>query len=76
MYQTKEMTKIRVIVNVSGTFIMPYTAKTIIMWNLPDFTSVETILETACENWGFHILFLLKFHCELILLNSVGNMLK
>ena len=36
-----------------------------ILYNQPDFTHVETILETYCKNQGFQIFFLPKFHCKL-----------
>ena len=36
-----------------------------ILYNQPDFTHVETILETYCKNQGFQVIFLPKFHCEL-----------
>ena len=35
------------------------------LFNEPDFTSVETILEKTCRPNGFQVIFLPKFHCEL-----------
>ena len=34
-------------------------------FNQPNFTAVESTLETCCKECGFPILFLLKFHPEL-----------
>ena len=31
----------------------------------PDFICTESKLETMCKKWGFCVLFLPKFHCEL-----------
>jgi len=36
-----------------------------ILFNQPDFTNVETILESTCRARGFYVIFLPKFHCEL-----------
>ena len=36
-----------------------------ILFNEPDFKNVDSILEADAKAWGFQILFLLKFHCEL-----------
>ncbi|KAJ7210178.1 hypothetical protein GGX14DRAFT_626618 [Mycena pura] len=36
-----------------------------ILFNQPDFSNVESLLETHCKQRGFPILFLHKFHCEL-----------
>ncbi|EDR12555.1 uncharacterized protein LACBIDRAFT_312113 [Laccaria bicolor S238N-H82] len=36
-----------------------------ILYNQPDFTHVETTLETYCKNQGFQVISLPKFHCEL-----------
>ena len=33
--------------------------------NKPDFRNVDSILEADAKAWGFQILFLPKFHCEL-----------
>jgi hypothetical protein len=36
-----------------------------ILYNQPDFENVKSILEHDCEERGFQVLFLPKFHCEL-----------
>ncbi|KAJ8473629.1 hypothetical protein ONZ45_g16225 [Pleurotus djamor] len=36
-----------------------------LLFNQPDFTNVESILETQCRARGFEVLYLPKFHCEL-----------
>ncbi|KIK75976.1 hypothetical protein PAXRUDRAFT_171134, partial [Paxillus rubicundulus Ve08.2h10] len=36
-----------------------------ILYTEPDFMAVESLLETHCKAWGYQILFLPKFHCEL-----------
>lgn len=36
-----------------------------ILFNEPDFLNAESLLETQCRECGFHVIFLLKFHCEL-----------
>ncbi|KIK72661.1 hypothetical protein PAXRUDRAFT_21729 [Paxillus rubicundulus Ve08.2h10] len=36
-----------------------------ILYNQPDFSNVESLLETTCKARGFSVLFLPKFHCEL-----------
>ncbi|KAE9395876.1 hypothetical protein BT96DRAFT_825578, partial [Gymnopus androsaceus JB14] len=36
-----------------------------ILFNQPDFESVDSILETACKAHGVEVLFLPKFHCKL-----------
>jgi hypothetical protein len=36
-----------------------------ILYNQPDFASVESYLETVCRKNGFPVLFLPKFHCKL-----------
>ena len=36
-----------------------------ILYNQPDFTDVESLLETNCTGRGIHVIFLPKFHCEL-----------
>ena len=36
-----------------------------ILYNQPDFAGAESLLETNCSARGIHIIFLLKFHCEL-----------
>ncbi|KAJ7231855.1 hypothetical protein B0H12DRAFT_968171, partial [Mycena haematopus] len=36
-----------------------------ILYNQPDFEDVKSCLEMDCEQRGFQILFLPKFHCEL-----------
>jgi hypothetical protein len=35
------------------------------LYNEPDFRNVDSILEADAKAWGFQILFLPKFHCEL-----------
>jgi len=35
------------------------------LYNQPDFTNVKSHLETVCEERGFRVIFLPKFHCEL-----------
>src|SRR5882757_1306017 len=35
------------------------------LYNQPDFTNVKSRLETVCEERGFRVIFLPKFHCEL-----------
>ncbi|KIK96560.1 hypothetical protein PAXRUDRAFT_825838 [Paxillus rubicundulus Ve08.2h10] len=35
------------------------------LYNEPDFVNVKSMLELACASEGVHVLFLLKFHCEL-----------
>jgi transposase len=35
------------------------------LFNQPDFAAVKLCLETACRLWGYLVLFLPKFHCEL-----------
>ena len=35
------------------------------LYNQPDFVCVKSLLETTCKAWGFCILFIPKFHCEL-----------
>jgi hypothetical protein len=35
------------------------------LYNQPDFFNVKSHLETVCEEQGFRVLFLPKFHCEL-----------
>jgi len=36
-----------------------------LLYNKPDFVAEELLLGTCCKNWGFQVLFLPKFHCEL-----------
>ena len=36
-----------------------------ILYNQPDFTDAESLLETNCAIQGIHVIFLPKFHCEL-----------
>jgi len=36
-----------------------------LLYTQPDFTNVESLLETTCHRRGFDVIFLLKFHCEL-----------
>jgi len=36
-----------------------------ILYCQPDFTNVESFLETTCKARGFHVIFLPKFHCKL-----------
>jgi hypothetical protein len=36
-----------------------------VLYDQPDFAEVESLLETTCKAWGFEVLFLPKFHCEL-----------
>lgn len=36
-----------------------------ILYGQPDFTNVDTILDTTCKRRGFKLIFLPKFHCEL-----------
>jgi len=36
-----------------------------LMFNQPDFTNVESIVETTCRSHGSEVIFLPKFHCEL-----------
>lgn len=42
-----------------------------ILFNQPDFANVKSMLETACEERGFEVLFLPKFHCELNFIEQV-----
>jgi hypothetical protein len=36
-----------------------------IHYNEPNFINVLSILETFCKSHSYHVIFLLKFHCEL-----------
>jgi len=36
-----------------------------ILYNQPDFTHVDSLLESVCKAHGYSVVFLLKFHCEL-----------
>lgn len=36
-----------------------------LLYTQPDFTHVESLLETTCRSRGFDVIFLPKFHCEL-----------
>ncbi|KIK98481.1 hypothetical protein PAXRUDRAFT_679252 [Paxillus rubicundulus Ve08.2h10] len=36
-----------------------------ILYTQPDFVMVESLLEAHCKAWGYRILFLPEFHCEL-----------
>ena len=36
-----------------------------IMYNQPDFTHVDSLLESMCKAHGYSVVFLPKFHCEL-----------
>ena len=36
-----------------------------ILFNQPDFKSIESLLQIACKAWGFQVIFLPKFHCKL-----------
>jgi len=36
-----------------------------LMFNQPDFTNVESIVETTCQSCGSEVIFLPKFHCKL-----------
>ncbi|KAI6039439.1 hypothetical protein EDC04DRAFT_2685234 [Pisolithus marmoratus] len=36
-----------------------------LLFSQPDFTDVESCLDTICHGQGFQVLFLPKFHCEL-----------
>ncbi len=36
-----------------------------ILYNQPDFVAVESLLESTCKAYGFKVMFLPKFHCEL-----------
>ena len=36
-----------------------------VLYDQPDFTEVELLLEMTCKARGFEVLFLPKFHCEL-----------
>ncbi|KIK74553.1 hypothetical protein PAXRUDRAFT_789771, partial [Paxillus rubicundulus Ve08.2h10] len=36
-----------------------------ILYNEPDFINVKSLLEQTCEDRGFQVLFLPKFHCKL-----------
>jgi len=36
-----------------------------VLYNQPDFTEVESLLEMTCKARSFEVLFLPKFHCEL-----------
>jgi len=36
-----------------------------VLYNQPDFTDQELVLEILCCSQGFEVIFLLKFHCEL-----------
>lgn len=35
------------------------------LYNEPDFVKVKSLLQIACEAWGFRVFFFPKFHCEL-----------
>ncbi|KAL7277876.1 hypothetical protein ACG7TL_008823 [Trametes sanguinea] len=35
------------------------------LFNEPDFTNIESILEQVCQEEGFRVVFLPKFHCEI-----------
>jgi hypothetical protein len=43
------------------------------MYSQPDFTSVESRLESSCRVRGFHVIFVPKYRCELNSLSSVGT---
>ena len=36
-----------------------------ILYNQPDFANVISLLEETCQAWGFDVIFLPKFYCEL-----------
>ena len=36
-----------------------------LMYSQPDFTSVESRLESSCRVRGFHVIFVPKYYCEL-----------
>jgi len=36
-----------------------------VLYNQPDFTTVESLLETYCKSRGVEVIFLPKFHCKL-----------
>ncbi|KAF8546040.1 hypothetical protein OG21DRAFT_1380904, partial [Imleria badia] len=36
-----------------------------LLYTQPNFTKVESLLETTCRRRGFNVIFLPKFHCEL-----------
>lgn len=40
------------------------------LFNQPDFVNVKSLLETEVKENGFQVLFLLKFHCELNLIEQ------
>lgn len=44
------------------------------LYNKPDFVTVESRLETAARNHGFKVLFLPKFHCELNFIEQCWDM--
>ena len=43
-----------------------------VLYNQPDFVEVESLLKTYCKSCGIAVIFLLKFHCELNFISSVG----
>ena len=36
-----------------------------VLYNQPDFSGTETLLETLCKSHGVDVIYLPKFHCEL-----------
>ncbi|OAX32505.1 hypothetical protein K503DRAFT_852125 [Rhizopogon vinicolor AM-OR11-026] len=44
---------------------MPHCCCRHFLYNQPDFINVKSHLETVCEERGFRVIFLPKFHCEL-----------
>ncbi|KAG1778080.1 hypothetical protein EV702DRAFT_968457 [Suillus placidus] len=46
------------------------------MYIQPDFINVESCLETSCHAWGFDVIFLPKFHCELNFIEQCWGFVK
>ncbi len=41
-----------------------------VLYDQPDFCNVKTLVEAHCQAQGFDVIFLLKFHCELNLIEQ------
>jgi hypothetical protein len=46
------------------------------LWNQPDFSNVQSVLEEHCEKRGVKVVFLPKFHCELNFIKQCWGMAK
>jgi hypothetical protein len=47
-----------------------------VLYNQPNFTEVESLLEMTCKACGFEVLFLPKFHCELNFIEQCWGFVK